>query len=135
MAPSAPPWIRYCKFWRHLPYFTETSKCQMTQLLHISVADPGFPWGGGLTPKVGSLTYYFANFFAKNCMKMKEFGPPRGCASLVPPWIRQCILANGQWRIQGRQGGSLPTPPRSISLISMQFSGKIGQLKGWHSQF
>ena len=40
--------------------------------------------GGGRapTPKVGVLTY----FFPKNCMKMKEFGHPRGGgASLAPP--------------------------------------------------
>ena len=30
---------------------------------------------GTPTPKLSVLTYYFANFFAKNCMKMKEFGP------------------------------------------------------------
>ena len=34
-----------------------------------------FPEGGAPTPKVGVLTYYFAIFFAKNCMKMKECGP------------------------------------------------------------
>ena len=27
----------------------------------------------------------FLNFFAENCMKMKEFGPPGGHASLAPP--------------------------------------------------
>ena len=27
------------------------------------------------TPKLGILNYYFAIFFAENCMKMKEFGP------------------------------------------------------------
>ena len=41
-----------------------------------------FPRGGGVpTPKLG----LFSNFFAENCMKMKEFGPGRGCASLVSP--------------------------------------------------
>ena len=30
-----------------------------------------FPGGGGTTPKLGVLTYYFAIFFAENCMKMK----------------------------------------------------------------
>ena len=44
-----------------------------------AVADPGFYWGEAPTPKVGVLTY----FVARNCMKMKEFGPPR--ASLPPP--------------------------------------------------
>ena len=45
------------------------------------MADPGFSRGGGApTPKLG----LFCNFFAENCMKMKEFGPPGG-ASLTPP--------------------------------------------------
>ena len=40
-----------------------------------------FPWGGGATPKVVMLTYYFAEI----CMKMKEFGlSGRGLVSLVP---------------------------------------------------
>ena len=29
--------------------------------------------------------YYFPIFFAENCIKMKEFGPPGGRASLAPP--------------------------------------------------
>ena len=41
-----------------------------------------FPEGGGVpTTKLG----LFSKFFAENCMKMKEFEPGRGCASLVPP--------------------------------------------------
>ena len=40
----------------------------------LPLVDPGFSWGVP-TPKVGVLTYYFAIFFAENCMKMKEFGP------------------------------------------------------------
>ena len=46
-----------------------------------AVADLGFSPGGAPTPKVGVLIYYFA----ENCMKMKEFGPPGGGASLAPP--------------------------------------------------
>ena len=44
------------------------------------------------TPKVGVLPYYFANFFAKNCIKIKESGPRgRACISgalLDPPMAR-----------------------------------------------
>ena len=47
----------------------------------MSVADPGFSPGGAQTPKSAIIF----QFFAKNCMKMKEFGPPGGCASLAPP--------------------------------------------------
>ena len=39
---------------------------------------------GAPIPKVGVLTYYFANFFAENCMKMKmheNAWHPRGSAN------------------------------------------------------
>ena len=35
---------------------------------------------------------YFANFFAVNCMKMKEFGPPGG-VSLAPPLRSTNVLS------------------------------------------
>ena len=51
-----------------------------------SVADPGFSPGGAPTPKNAIIF----QFFAENCMKMKEFGPPGGGARpWRPPWIRQ----------------------------------------------
>ena len=40
------------------------------------VADPGFSKGGGGTPTPKSAIIF--QIFAKNCMKMKEFGPPGG---------------------------------------------------------
>ena len=41
-----------------------------------------FPQGGAPTPKSAIIF----QFFAENCMKMKEFGPPGGGrASLAPP--------------------------------------------------
>ena len=42
-----------------------------------------FPEEGAPTPRGGAPTYDFAKFL-KNCMKLKEFGPPGG-ASLTPP--------------------------------------------------
>ena len=50
-------------------------------LVKSAVADPGFSPGGAPTPKSAIIF----QFFAKNCMKMKEFGPPGGRASLAPP--------------------------------------------------
>ena len=44
------------------------------------------------TPNVGVLTYYFANFLAENCMKMKEFWPWGDACPWSPPWIRQCVV-------------------------------------------
>ena len=40
-----------------------------------------FSWGWAPIPKVG----VFCNFFAENCMKMKEFGPKGGHTSWAPP--------------------------------------------------
>ena len=36
----------------------------------LAVADPGFSRGGAPIPELG----LFCQFFAENCMKMKEFG-------------------------------------------------------------
>ena len=55
----------------------KNSQAKMT----TSVADPGFSPGGAPTPKSAIIF----QFFAENCMKMKEFGPPGGRASLAPP--------------------------------------------------
>ena len=40
-----------------------------------------FPQGGAPTPKIAIIF----QIFDENCMKMKEFGPPGGRASLAPP--------------------------------------------------
>ena len=49
-------------------------------LLSFSVADPGFPRGGGRQlPRGGQHT--ILPYFPKNCMKLKEFG--RGGARVL----------------------------------------------------
>ena len=50
----------------------------------ISVADPGFPRGGGTNPQGRGAKLLFSKKIPENCMKMKEFGPRGGCASLAP---------------------------------------------------
>ena len=40
-----------------------------------------FPQGGAPTPKIAIIFH----IFTENCMKMKEFGPQGGRASLAPP--------------------------------------------------
>ena len=40
-----------------------------------------FPQGGAPTPKIAIIF----QIFAKNCMKMKEFGPPGGARPWRPP--------------------------------------------------
>ena len=42
-----------------------------------AVADPGFPRGGGANSPGGRQHTILPNF-PKNCMKLKEFGPPGG---------------------------------------------------------
>ena len=54
--------------------------------LHDQWRIQDFPQGGAPTPKSPIIF----QFFAKNCMKMKEFGPPGGAhIPGAPPWIRQ----------------------------------------------
>ena len=51
-----------------------------------TVADPGFPRGGGANPQGGGTNLLFGCKFPENCMKMKDFGPRgAGHASLAPP--------------------------------------------------
>ena len=42
-----------------------------------AVADPGFPRGGGANSP-GGRQHTILPKFPKNCMKLKEFGPPEG---------------------------------------------------------
>ena len=57
----------------------------------LSVADPGFSPGGAPTPKSAIIF----QFFAENCMKMKEFGPPGGGARpWRPPLDPPMVVAN-----------------------------------------
>ena len=46
---------------------------------HVQWRIQDFPQGGAPTPKIAIIF----QIFAKNCMKMKEFGPPGGGAR---PW-------------------------------------------------
>ena len=48
---------------------------------------------GAPTPGLG-VNLLFGKIFPENCMKMKEFGPRRGRASLAPPWICQWKFAS-----------------------------------------
>ena len=41
------------------------------------MADPGFPRGGGANSP-GGRQHTILPYFPKNCMKLKEFGPPGG---------------------------------------------------------
>ena len=44
------------------------------------MADPGFPRGGGANSPGGGRQHTILPCFPKNCMKLKEFGPPGGGA-------------------------------------------------------
>ena len=64
------------------------------------MADPGFSPGGAPTPKSAIIF----QFFAENCMKMKEFGPPGGGARpwrppLDPPMITVMTKHRKHWLV------------------------------------
>ena len=50
---------------------------------HFSVADTGFPIGGGANPRMGAPTYYLINF-SRKVHENKEILAESG-ASLAPP--------------------------------------------------
>ena len=58
------------------------------------------------TPKVGVLTYYFANFLPKTVWRWKNLDPEGGRTSLAPPWIRQWLVSNLP-----------PTPPHPREIL------------------
>ena len=55
---------------------------QKLQLLLLAWADLGFPRGGGVNSPGGRQHTILPNV-PKNCMKLKEFGPPGGCMSKI----------------------------------------------------
>ena len=64
---------------------------RLQTICQLAVADPGFSPGGGGAPTPKSAIIF--QFFAENCMKMKEFGPPggalvSGAPPLDPPMVR-----------------------------------------------
>ena len=61
---------------------------QCTLVINLNVlADSGFPRRGGANTRGGSANIRFCQIFQKNCMKLKEFGPPDApmkCESIMP---------------------------------------------------
>ena len=67
---------------------TLSVQCQNTNADTLQWRIQDFPRGGAPTPESAIIF----QFFAENCMKMKEFGPPGGArVPGTPPWIRQCL--------------------------------------------
>ena len=60
----------------------------------ISVVDPGFSKGAVANFKDSAPCYYFGQFPPKNTGEWKKLDQQR--ASVVPPWIRQCIFITSQ---------------------------------------
>ena len=56
-----------------------------TSAVHDTVADPGFPRGGGANSPGGAPTYDFAKFFQKLHEIERIWAPRGGGASLAPP--------------------------------------------------
>ena len=51
------------------------TKLSHTKIQLYSVADPGFPRGGGANPKGGGANLLFGQFFPKTAWKWRNFGP------------------------------------------------------------
>ena len=97
-----------------------------------SVVDPGFPRGGQF-PRGMQEPFYFAKFFAKNCMLMKEFdrgarvpGAPYGFSYRKYGNVSKSrFLWNGLWvscdylfcKIETTLPPPHPTPPHPFSAI------------------
>ena len=86
-----------------------------------AVVDLGFSPGGAPTPKIAIIFH----IFAENCMKMKEFGPPGGRASLAPPLDPPMGWYASHWKaffsfkcevVPSLQLGHLHSPPRAFAL-------------------
>ena len=67
--------------WHFLPNWHLVVAYKPGSMHLTAVADPGFSRGGYANSQ---KCYYFSNFFAENCMKMKEFGPPGAGVSGAP---------------------------------------------------
>ena len=52
-----------------------------------SVADPGFPRGGGAKPRGGAPTYYLANF-SRKLHENEEISGQRGVGASLEPLLR-----------------------------------------------
>ena len=51
-----------------------------------------FPEEGASTPQGGGHQRTILPNFPKNCVKLKEFGPPGGCMSLAPSPLRSTTV-------------------------------------------
>ena len=71
---NGPEYKRYRYYCFLVPKFHSSHACK-----HLQWRIQDFPQGGAPTPKSAIIF----QFFAENCMKMKEFGPPGGGAR---PW-------------------------------------------------
>ena len=72
----------------------------------------------------------FCNFFAKNCLKMKEFGPPGGSRPWRPLRSANVIINYYNARIAGPFSTAINSTI-AISLNSV-FSNSVGHFQGPH---
>ena len=70
-----------------------------------------FSQGGAPTPKSAIIF----QFFAENCMKMKEFGPQGGRASLAPP----LGSTNGKNNVHLMQMASEPKKHQRVQMANL----------------
>ena len=84
-------WNYWYYDWDWIDYYYNDGYGKFSYIIRIPVADPGFPRGGG-TNSPGGHQHTILPKFPKSCMKLKEFGPLGGCASLMPPPFRSTTV-------------------------------------------
>ena len=71
---------------------------------------------GGANFQGGDKNLLFGQIFPKNCMKMKEFGPRGGRASLAPP-LRSANGYSHLWGVPPSRNGVLPCPEMVVPFL------------------
>ena len=88
-----------------------------------SVADPGIPRGGGAnSPGGGGRQHTNLSNFPKNCMKLKEFGPPGGGRASPAPPLRSTTAGAPSWRVGAPPMGNPGSAPDLIWKTRMHSS-------------
>ena len=67
------------------PVTNANSQVSLLYVLHLAVADPGFPVGGDADPLGGGANLRHIHFSAKTYAKTKEIDPVGGACAMVPP--------------------------------------------------
>ena len=89
----------------------------------ISVADPGFPQGGGANSPGGHQHTILPNF-PKNCMKLKEFGSQGACIPHAP--LRSAAAYGCVFRLARALFGTLQEHQSILTNATVSKNSEIG---------